>query len=225
MTNAFVVTVDGPSGAGKGTLSAQLADKLNWHFLDSGAIYRVLAVASVHHGIEANDELGLVPLATGLDVSFEGSSGNIRVILEGEDVTDDIRTEEVGGIASQVAAIPAVREALLRRQRAFAEVPGLIADGRDMGTVVFPNANAKIFLTASALARAQRRFEQLKAKGHDVKLSRLLSDIEARDERDANRSVAPLVAAEDALIIDSTDLTIEQVVEKAKDFIDSKVFL
>lgn len=225
MTNAFVVTVDGPSGAGKGTLSAQLADKLNWHFLDSGAIYRVLAVASVHHGIEANDELGLVPLATGLDVSFEGSSGNIRVILEGEDVTDDIRTEEVGGIASQVAAIPAVREALLRRQRAFAEVPGLIADGRDMGTVVFPNANAKIFLTASALARAQRRFEQLKAKGHDVKLTRLLSDIEARDERDANRSVAPLVAAEDALIIDSTDLTIEQVVEKAKDFIDSKVFL
>ncbi|GBL02985.1 (d)CMP kinase [Glaciecola sp. KUL10] len=224
MTNAFVVTVDGPSGAGKGTLSAKLADDLNWHFLDSGAIYRVLAVASVHHGIDANDELGLVPLATGLDVSFEGSNGDIRVILEGEDVSDDIRTEEVGAIASQVAAIPAVREALLRRQRAFADAPGLVADGRDMGTVVFPNADAKIFLTASAEARAQRRFDQLKAKGHDVKVSRLLSDIEARDERDANRSVAPLVAAGDALTIDSTNLSIEQVVEKAKDFIDSKVF-
>lgn len=224
MTYTPVVTVDGPSGAGKGTLSAKLAEAFQWHFLDSGAIYRVLAVASVHHGIESDDEQGLVPLATGLDVSFEQVNGNARVILEGEDVSDDIRTEEVGSVASKVAAIPAVREALLRRQRAFVEAPGLVADGRDMGTVVFPNADAKIYLTASAEARARRRFDQLKAKGHDVKLSRLLSDIQARDERDANRTVAPLKPADDAFVIDSTSLSIVEVIEKAKDFIDSKLF-
>ena len=218
-----VVTIDGPSGAGKGTLSTLIADELKWHFLDSGAIYRVLAVASIHHGIHIDDEEALVPLATGLDVSFVCEHGMNRVILEGEDVSDDIRTEEVGAVASQIAALPRIREALLRRQRAFRDVPGLVADGRDMGTVVFPDAEAKIFLTASAEARAQRRFDQLKAKGLDVSIARLLSDIQARDERDSSRSVAPLVAAEDALLLDSTELNIEQVFEKAIDFIKAKL--
>jgi cytidylate kinase len=219
-----VVTIDGPSGAGKGTLSTLLAEHYKWRFLDSGAIYRVLAVATTHHGIEPDDEAGIVPLAASLDVTFETQNGVTRVILEGEDVTDDIRTEEVGSVASQVAALPTVREALLRRQRAFAEPPGLVADGRDMGTVVFPNADVKIFLTASAESRAQRRYEQLKLKGYDVKLSRLLSDIQARDERDSNRSVAPLVAASDALVLDSTSMGIKQVLDKAKYFIESKLF-
>lgn len=219
-----IVTVDGPSGAGKGTLSAMLADAYQFHFLDSGAIYRVLAVAAQHHDIAHSDSDGLVPLATALDVSFVTNNEQTRTILEGEDVSDDIRTEEVGAMASQVAAIPSVREALLRRQRSFAHEPGLVADGRDMGTVIFPNACAKIYLNASAEARAQRRFEQLKDKGHDVILSRLLSDIKARDVRDATRATAPLRPAEDALEIDSTHLDIKQVFEKAKQFIDSKLF-
>jgi cytidylate kinase len=224
MDKVPVVTVDGPSGAGKGTLSTLIAEHYHWRFLDSGAIYRVLAVATTHHGISPDDELGIVPLASSLDVTFETVNGQTRVILEGEDVSDDIRTEEVGATASKVAALPTVREALLRRQRAFAEEPGLVADGRDMGTVVFPNADVKIFLTASAEARAQRRFDQLKDKGFDVTLSRLLSDIEARDQRDSSRTVAPLLAASDALVLDSTSMSIKQVLDKAKDFIDSKLF-
>lgn len=224
MDKVPVVTVDGPSGAGKGTLSTLIAEHYHWRFLDSGAIYRVLAVAATHHGISPDDELGIVPLASSLDVTFETIKGHTRVILEGEDVSDDIRTEDVGALASKVAALPTVREALLRRQRAFAEEPGLVADGRDMGTVVFPNADVKIFLTASAEARAQRRYDQLKDKGFDVTLSRLLSDIEARDKRDSGRSVAPLVAASDALVLDSTSMSIKQVLDKAKDFIDSKLF-
>ncbi|MBF7072861.1 (d)CMP kinase [Glaciecola sp. MH2013] len=224
MEKVPIITVDGPSGAGKGTLSTLLAEHFQWRFLDSGAIYRVLAVAVTHHAISPDDEDGILPLASSLDVTFDAHKSGVRVILEGEDVTDDIRTEEVGAIASQVAALPTVREALLRRQRAFSEMPGLVADGRDMGTVVFPNADAKIFLTASAEARAQRRFDQLKDKGHDVILSRLLSDIHARDERDSNRAVAPLVAASDAMVLDSTSLSVKQVFEKAKDFIETKLF-
>ncbi|MFT6267645.1 MAG: cytidylate kinase [Alphaproteobacteria bacterium] len=224
MQKVSVVTVDGPSGAGKGTLSSMLADAYKWHFLDSGAIYRVLAIAAIHHDISLGDVDALTPLATGLDVTFRVTKEGNRVILEGEDVSDDIRSEEVGSAASKVASIPLVREALLRRQRAFADEPGLIADGRDMGTIVFPDALAKIFLTASAETRAQRRYEQLKAMGQDVKISRLLVDIQARDERDQNRSTAPLLAAQDALEIDSTALGIEQVFEIAKDFIDSKIF-
>ncbi|WP_100657272.1 (d)CMP kinase [Alteromonas flava] len=223
MQSIPVVTVDGPSGAGKGTLASMLAEHFGWHLLDSGAIYRVLAVASSHHGLAPNDEEALMPLASSLDVTFEIDGDVKKIILEGEDVTDVIRTEEVGSIASQVAALPRVREALLRRQRAFEQEPGLIADGRDMGTVVFPDAPAKIFLTASAEARAQRRFDQLKDKGHDVKLSRLLSDIKARDERDTHRSVAPLVPADDAIVIDSTSMSIAQVFEKAKEIIGGKI--
>lgn len=218
-----VITVDGPSGAGKGTISTLLAKHFKWHFLDSGAIYRVLAIAAMHHKIETDDEDGLLPLASSLDVSFITEKSEIKVVLEGEDVTHSIRTEEVGSIASQVAAIPKVREALLRRQRAFKQAPGLVADGRDMGTVVFPNAEAKIFLTASAEERASRRFKQLKDKGHDVSIARLLADIQARDERDANRTVAPLVPAEDAFVLDSTYLGIEQVLEKITEFVNGKV--
>ncbi|MCP3427425.1 (d)CMP kinase [Opacimonas viscosa] len=222
MQSIPVVTIDGPSGAGKGTLSALIADYLQWHFLDSGAIYRVLAVACVHHDINFADEESIVPLASILDVSFPTKDNQTLVILEGEDVTDVIRTEEVGAQASQIAAYPGVREALLRRQRSFVQAPGLVADGRDMGTVVFPDATAKIFLTASAEARAERRFSQLKEKGHDVTIARLLTDIQARDERDMNRATAPLLPAEDALQLDSSTLNVEQVFEKAKDFILSK---
>ena len=218
-----VVTVDGPSGAGKGTLSALIAEKLGWHLLDSGAIYRVLAVAAMHHDLPIDDESAVVPLASGLDVSFEIDKEQRRVVLEGEDVTDDIRTEEVGAVASQIASLARVREALLRRQRAFQQDPGLVADGRDMGTVVFPDANVKLFLTASAEARAERRYNQLKDKGLDVNIARLLTDIKARDDRDANRSIAPLVPAEDAVVIDSTDLDINQVFESAMEIINSRL--
>ncbi|GAA6185974.1 MULTISPECIES: (d)CMP kinase [Alteromonadaceae] len=218
-----VITIDGPSGAGKGTVSALLAKTLGWNFLDSGAIYRVLAIAAIHHQIEPDDEDALLPLASSLDVNFNTTNKDSKVILEGEDVTHEIRTEEVGSIASKVASLPRIREALLRRQRAFREEPGLVADGRDMGTVVFPNAEAKIFLTASADERAQRRYNQLKDKGHDVNIARLLTDIKARDERDANRSVAPLVPADDALVLDSTHLNVEQVLEKVKEFVGSKL--
>lgn len=216
-----IVTVDGPSGAGKGTLSASIANYLKWHFLDSGAIYRVLAVACQHHGIDVVDEESVVPLASNLDVNFVTTAGNTRTMLEGEDVTDIIRTEEVGALASQVASLARVREALLRRQRGFAELPGLVADGRDMGTVVFPNASVKIFLTASAEARAERRFHQLKNKGHDVNIARLLSDIRARDDRDTNRPVAPLVPADDAYVLDSTELNAEEVFAQVKEILTS----
>jgi cytidylate kinase len=218
-----VITIDGPSGAGKGTVSTLLAKKLGWHFLDSGAIYRVLAVASIHHQIPAEDETGLLPLASGLDVNFETTENGVRVILEGEDVSDTIRTEDVGATASKIASLPSIREALLRRQRGFKQSPGLVADGRDMGTVVFPEAQVKIFLTASADERADRRFKQLKGMGQDVSMLRLLQDIKARDERDANRTVAPLVPAKDAFVIDSTGLNIEQVLEKIEMFIEEKL--
>ncbi|MBU2871479.1 (d)CMP kinase [Colwellia sp. E2M01] len=219
-----VITIDGPSGAGKGTIARLLADQLGWHLLDSGAIYRVLAVAIRHHQLALDDEEPIIPVAAHLDVQFQISSqGEAKVILEGEDVTDIIRTEEIGELASKVAAFPRVREALLRRQRAFSVSPGLIADGRDMGTVVFTQAPVKVFLTASAEERAQRRFNQLKEKGIDVNIGRLLNDIRQRDERDQNRKVAPLVPAEGALIIDSTDISIEEVVNKILMFANGKL--
>jgi len=219
-----VITIDGPSGAGKGTVARIVAEQLGWHLLDSGAIYRVLAVAIQHHHIEVDEEEPLIPIAAHLDVQFEISAENeSKVILEGEDVTDSIRTEEVGALASKVAAFPRVREALLRRQRAFSVSPGLVADGRDMGTVVFADAPVKIFLTASAEERAERRFNQLKDKGFDVKIGRLLDDIRQRDERDQNRTVAPLVPAEGALLVDSTEFSVQEVVNKVLSFANEKL--
>lgn len=219
-----LITIDGPSGAGKGTVSRIVAEQLGWNLLDSGAIYRVLAVATQHHNIDGEHEEAIIPLASHLDVEFKiVENAEPRVMLEGEDVTDIIRTEEVGAVASKVAAFPRVREALLRRQRAFKEAPGLLADGRDMGTVVFPDAKVKVFLTASAEERANRRRLQLQQKGVDVNIGRLLRDIRQRDERDQNRKVAPLVPAEGALIVDSTELTIEQVVEKILLFANDKL--
>ncbi|SEA99228.1 (d)CMP kinase [Alkalimonas amylolytica] len=222
--DAAVITIDGPSGSGKGTLSRLLAQKLGWHFLDSGAIYRVLALAAIHHQIDPEDEDAVQPLAAHLDVQFDtDEDGDVKIILEGENVSSTIRTEEVGAVASKVAALPRVREALLRRQRAFREAPGLVADGRDMGTVVFPQAKVKIFLTASAEVRAERRFLQLKNKGFDVKIGDLLHDIQARDERDTNRATAPLVAAEDALMLDSSDKDITQVLDEVYQYAKSKL--
>jgi len=219
-----VITIDGPSGAGKGTVARIVAEQLGWHLLDSGAIYRVLAVATQHHHVGIDDEEPLIPMAAHLDVQFEISSqGESKVILEGENVTNTIRSEEIGALASKVAAFPRVREALLRRQRAFSVAPGLVADGRDMGTVVFSNAPVKVFLTASAEERADRRFNQLKEKGFDVKIGRLLDDIRQRDERDRNREVAPLIPAEGALIIDSTSLSIQEVVNKVLSFANGKL--
>ncbi|MCG9699256.1 (d)CMP kinase [Vibrio natriegens] len=217
-----VVTVDGPSGAGKGTLCMLLAKKLGFQLLDSGAIYRVLALAAIHHGVDTESEDALVPLATHLDVQFIAEGDLVKVILEGEDVSGELRKEETGMAASKVAALPRVREALLRRQRAFEAAPGLVADGRDMGTVVFPQAQAKIFLDASAEERANRRLKQLQDKGLDVRFADLLSEIQERDDRDRNRPVAPLRPAEDALVLDSTSMTIDEVVEKALQYIESK---
>ena len=220
---APVMTIDGPSGAGKGTLCQLLAEKLGWHLLDSGAIYRVLSLAALHHDVELDSEAALVPLAANLDVQFQVEGDLVKVILEGEDVSRTIRTEQVGNAASKIAAFPRVREALLRRQRAFRQAPGLIADGRDMGTVVFPEAEVKIFLDASAEERAQRRYKQLQDKGFDVNFECLLTEIRERDDRDRNRAVAPLVPAADALVLDSTELNIEQVIEKALQYAREKL--
>ncbi|RAT15192.1 cytidylate kinase [Lonsdalea populi] len=220
---APVITVDGPSGAGKGTLCKALAEALHWNLLDSGAIYRVLALAALHHQVDIHSEEALVPLATHLDVRFIPEDGQLNVVLEGEDVSLEIRTEEVGNTASQTAAFPRVREALLRRQRAFREAPGLIADGRDMGTVVFPDAAVKIFLDASAEERAQRRMLQLQAKGFSVNFERLLSEIKERDARDRNRAVAPLAPAPEALVLDSTEMSLDEVVERALAYVSQKL--
>lgn len=215
MSLPVVITIDGPSGSGKGTIAGLLAANLQWHLLDSGAIYRVLAVAAVKHAVALDDEAELEKLAVSLDVQFIlDSDNNQRIILEGADVSDSIRNETVGAHASQVAALPAVRSGLLRRQQDFRQAPGLIADGRDMGTVVFPDAPLKVFLTAGTEERARRRYLQLKDKGEAVTLTSLLEEIRARDERDTNRTIAPLKPAEDAIILDSTTMTIEQVLER-----------
>ena len=214
INQAPIITIDGPSGAGKGTVSQVIADKLGWNLLDSGALYRLLALAATHHGMAMDDADTLKVLAEHLDVQFHhGENGETEIVLEGENVTQAIRTEAIGNNASKLAAIPEVREGLLLRQHAFAHEPGLVADGRDMGTIVFPDAPVKVFLTASAEERANRRFLQLKAKGESVNIEELVSTIQERDERDANRAVAPLVPAVGALVVDSTDKSIEQVVE------------
>jgi len=207
-----VVTIDGPSGSGKGTIGRLLARKLDWHYLDSGALYRLAALAALNRQVDLGDAHALATIARGLDVRFTSAGGIEQVYLEGADVTTELRTERAGDAASRVAAIPEVRAALLQRQRDFAVPPGLVADGRDMGTVVFPDAKLKVVLTATAEARAMRRHKQLKEKGIDVSLPDLSWDIAQRDARDATRTAAPFKAAPDAQVIDSTSRTPEEVV-------------
>ena len=213
-----VITVDGPSGSGKGTICQLLARELGWHLLDSGALYRVTALAARHHGVELDDVEALEVLAAHLDVRFKATDGaETQIILEGEEVTHAIRNERVGEDASVVAALGPVRESLLKRQRDFAREPGLVADGRDMGTVVFPRAGLKIYLDASAEERAQRRYKQLISKEPGASLDDILNDIKARDARDMNRAVAPLKPAPDAVILDSTLMSIKEVLQAVLD--------
>ncbi|NIG88395.1 (d)CMP kinase [Serratia symbiotica] len=222
---APVITVDGPSGAGKGTLCKAIAESLGWRLLDSGAIYRVLAMAALHHQVDITSEEALVPLAAHLDVCFVAQDGKLLVVLEGEDVSNEIRTETVGNTASRAAKLPRVREALLRRQRAFREEPGLVADGRDMGTVVFPDAPVKIFLDANAEERAQRRRLQLQERGFNVNFEYLLAEIRERDDRDRNRAIAPLVPASNAFVLDSTSLSIGEVIQQALGYVQKVMAL
>lgn len=216
-----VLAIDGPGGAGKGTVSRLLAASLGWHYLDSGALYRILALAASRQGVALTDEAGVAALAPNLDIRF-GTGDDDSVWLNGEEVSAQIRHENAGAMASLVAALPAVRQALLLRQRAFRQPPGLVADGRDMGTVVFTDAAQKVFLTASAEERADRRYKQLIAKGIDVNIGDLLADINARDARDSNRAVAPLRPADDATVIDTTRLGIAQVVSRVLTLVAEK---
>ncbi|MEJ2344414.1 MAG: (d)CMP kinase [Gammaproteobacteria bacterium] len=210
-----VLAIDGPSGSGKGTISRLVAARLGWHLLDSGALYRLVGLAAETHAIDLEQEDALVTLAGHLDAQFTGEADqDTRVLLEGDDVTDAIRSEACGAAASRIAALPQVREALLARQRAFREPPGLVADGRDMGTVVFPDADLKVYLTASAEERARRRYKQLKQKGLDVSLSALSREIAERDQRDASRPVAPLKPAADAITVDTTGVDVDSVVQR-----------
>lgn len=217
MSSIVVVTVDGPSGVGKGTLCARLAEHYGYHFLDSGALYRVLGLAACQRGILDNP-VALTDLARHLPVRFvEG-----KILLETQDVSDTIRTETVAALASQVAVIETVRAALLAFQQDFAKAPGLVADGRDMGTVVFPQACAKLFLDASAEVRADRRVKQLKNQGLDANIDQITKEIRERDERDRNRAVAPLKAADDALVVDTSNLSLEQVFTQAVAWVDQQ---
>ncbi len=225
MTNSNdipVLAIDGPSGSGKGTIARQVATALGWHLLDSGALYRLVGLDAARKGIALDDEGALATLARDLDVRFASDPvGDEQIILDGEDVTTAVRTEDAGTAASAVAAIQAVRDALLGRQRAFRRAPGLVADGRDMGTKVFTDAALKVFLTASTEERANRRHKQLKDKGIDVSLAAVSRDIVDRDKRDSERSVAPLRPAEDARILDSSGRPIEEVTQTILDWVSS----
>ncbi len=214
-----VLTIDGPGGSGKGTISALVAQKLGWHLLDSGALYRLVALGAQKQGLALDDEAALGDYARDLDVKFELVPGSteVRTLLAGEDVGRQIRTEACGNAASQVAALPAVREALHQRQLDFRQPPGLVADGRDMGTAIFPDAGAKIFLTASVEERAQRRYKQLKEKGISVNLADLQKEIAQRDARDSQRRVSPLRPAEDAVLLDTSEMDIETVLNEVLD--------
>lgn len=227
---APVITIDGASGTGKGVVCHLVAKKLGWRLLDSGALYRVLALAAQKHGVALDNESALRVLAEHLDVQFIAAEASTppNILLEGQDVTETIRTEKMGNAASKVGALPDVRTALLSRQRAFREAPGLVTDGRDMGTVVFPDADVKIFLIASPEERASRRFNQLKERSLHVDLNDLIAELRERDKRDQERTVAPLRPAEDAVCIETDHLTIEQVVarvlDEAKNKLNKKVF-
>ena len=216
-----VLTIDGPGGSGKGTISAKVAATLGWHYLDSGALYRILGVAAQRAGVSTSDEPAVLALVDTLSIRFGISDGSVW--LGEEEVSEAIRQEAAGALASEVAVLPSVRAALLDRQLQFRQLPGLVADGRDMGTVVFPDATIKVFLTASAQERANRRYKQLIAKGNDVNLSALFLDIQARDERDSQRAVSPLKPADDAIVVDTTAMSIEQVVEKVLELVREKI--
>ncbi|MEI8208096.1 MAG: (d)CMP kinase [Methylococcales bacterium] len=213
-----VLTIDGPSGAGKGTVSRLIAKKLGWHYLDSGSIYRSLAIAVQKSSVDLNAVDEIVKVAQELVLEFE-CGDELVVKLDGEDITHQLGLEQTGGIASQIAALPEVRQVLLKKQQDFKQLPGLVADGRDMGTVVFPEAENKVFLTASAEKRAQRRYKQLMEKEIDANLVQIINEIEARDRRDMERAIAPLAMASDALYIDSSDMTIDAVVEEVLNLI------
>ncbi|MBY6189675.1 (d)CMP kinase [Microbulbifer agarilyticus] len=220
---APVVTIDGPSGSGKGTIAKLLADKLGFSLLDSGALYRLTALAALNAGADLEDESAVASIAANLDIRFAIAGGEVSAVLAGEDVSRDIRMERVSMAASKVAALPAVRDALLQRQRDFRALPGLVADGRDMGTTVFPDAPVKVFLTASAEERARRRFDQLQGRGVSVSLRDLLEDIRARDDRDMNRAASPLAPAEDAVVLDSTDIDIDGVLQKVLELVQKNI--
>ena len=223
MSSAPVITIDGPSGSGKGTIARLLARELGYHFLDSGALYRLLAFAAEQRAIALDDEPSLVELAGKLDIVFPADGGEDDVLLDGENIGSLIRTEAAGAGASKVASLPKVRTALLQRQRDFRSSPGLVADGRDMGTVVFPDAGAKIYLIASAEERARRRCKQLKEKGLDADYSAVVADIQARDERDMNRPVAPLKPAEDAKSVDTSELDIPATLQRVRDLLKNRL--
>ncbi|OOF82303.1 cytidylate kinase [Rodentibacter ratti] len=218
----IIITVDGPSGAGKGTLCYALAEKLGYALLDSGAIYRVTALAAIKSAVDLSDEFALAELARNLDIQFIPQGGEVNILLNGENVSHLIRTQETADAASKIAIFPQVRAVLLQLQRDFAKNNNLIADGRDMGTVVFPEAQVKLFLDASAEERAKRRYKQLQSKGISGNFAQILDEIKERDFRDRNREVAPLKPAEDALLLDSTTLTIDEVITQVMAYIQQR---
>ena len=222
--SAPVLAIDGPSGSGKGTVSQRLAAELGWAFLDSGAVYRALALLAREQGISLEEVDRLVEIAKKMEISFVPEENGIcSALVNGAEVSEGLRTEEVASLASQIAAEPEIRLALLEKQRQFQQAPGLVADGRDMGTVVFPTAMLKIYLTASAEVRAERRYKQLKEKGFDVNLPRLLGEIRERDERDAGRKASPLKPADDAVIVDTSDMTIDEVVDHIRTLLQQRL--